>query len=69
MQVTNPFAHLIQQPRRAQGRHRIGLAAARQSLNLCGADGAGTLSAAAAALRIDLVLYKTTLKRHFVQRH
>jgi hypothetical protein len=24
MQVSNPFAHLIQQPRRTQGRHRIG---------------------------------------------
>ena len=91
MQVSNPFAHLIQQPRRMQGRQRIGrdgpqcwprlrrtrvslwhrvvLAAARQSPNLCGADRAGTVSATAAALRIDLVLHKTTVKRHFVQRH
>ena len=91
MQVTNPFAHLFQQPRRTQGRqridrdgpqccarlrrtklslwHRIVLAAARQSPNLCGADRAGTLSAAAAALRIDLLLHKTTSKRHFLQRH
>jgi hypothetical protein len=91
MPVSNLFAHLIQQPRRMQGRQRIGrdgpqcwarlrrtrvslwhrivLAAARQSPNLCGADMAGTLSAAAAALRIDLLLHKTTSKRHFVQRH
>jgi hypothetical protein len=91
MQVTNPFAHLIQQPRRMQGRHRFGrdlpqccarlrramvslwhrivLAAARQSPNLCGADMAGTVSVTAAALRIDLVPYKATVKRHFVQRH
>ena len=91
MQLTNAFAHLIQQSRRTQGRHRIGrdgpqccarlrrtkvsqwhrvvLAAVRQSPNLCGADRAGTVSATAAALRIDLVLHKTTVKRHFVQRH
>jgi hypothetical protein len=30
---------------------------------------AGTVSVTAAALRINLVLYKTTDKRHFVQRH
>ena len=91
MQATDPLAHLIQQSRRRQGRHRIGrdelqccarlrrtraslwnsivLAAARQSLNLCAADRAGTVSVTAAALRIDLVLHKTTVKRHFVQRH
>jgi len=49
--------------------HRVVLAAARQLPNLCGADRAGTFSAAAAALRIGFVLYKTTVKRHFVQRH
>ena len=75
MQVTNPFAHLIQQSKRMQGRqrgtraslwHRIVLAAARQSPNLCAADRAGRVSVTAAALRIDLVLHKTTVKRHFV---
>ena len=30
---------------------------------------AGTVSVTTAALRINLVLYKTTDKRHFVQRH
>jgi len=49
--------------------HRIVLAAARQWPNLCGADRAGTFNADTAALRIYLVLYKTTVKRHFVQRH
>jgi hypothetical protein len=91
MKVTNPFAHLVQQPRRTQGRQRIGrdgpqccarlyrtklslwhrvvLAAARQSPNLCASDRAGTVSATAAALRIVLVLSKTIVKCHFVQRH
>jgi hypothetical protein len=91
MQATNSFAHLIQQPRRMQGRQRIGrdgpqccarlrrtmvslwhrivLAAARQSPNLYGADIAGTVSVTAAGLRINLVLYKITFKRHFVQRY
>ena len=91
MKVTNPFAHLIQQPRCTQGRQRIGrdgpqccarlrrtmvslwhrivLAAARQSPNLRAADSASTVSATVAALRINLVLYKTTIRRHFVQRH
>ena len=47
-------------------RSMIVLAATRQSPNLCRADMAGTLSATAAALRINLVLYKITFKRHFV---
>ena len=91
MQVTNPFAHLIQQPRCTQGRHRIRrdqpqccarlrrtrvsqrhrivLAAARRSPNLYGADMAGTVGVTAAASGINLVLQKTTLKLHSVQRH
>jgi hypothetical protein len=69
MQIRNPCAHLFQQPRRTQGWHRIVLAAARQSPNLCAADRAGTVSMTAAALRIDLVLYETTFKLNFVQRH
>lgn len=91
MQLTNPFAYLIQQPRRTQGRQRIGrdgpqcwprlrrtkvslwhrvvLAAARQSPNLCGADRAGTLASTAAALRMNLVLCKTTVTHDLELRH
>ncbi len=90
MQVTNLFAHLIQQPRRTQGRqrtgrdgpqccarlrrikislwHRIVLAAARQPPGLCGAERAGTVALTAAALRMNLVLYKITVEHNLVLR-
>jgi hypothetical protein len=41
----------------------------KSSPSLCGAERAGTVALAAAALRMNLVLYKTTVKYDLVLRH
>jgi hypothetical protein len=41
----------------------------KSSPSLCGAERAGTVALTAAALRVNLVLYKTTVKHDLVLRH
>jgi len=91
VQVTNPFAHLIQQARRTQVwqlgrrdgpkccarlrrtkislRHRIVLAAAGTRRACAASTPLAQLPEIAAALRMNLVLYKITVKRDLVLRH